>query len=319
MVPELAQAGRDSRSFNSARSSVRRAQKGPRASLFGRNPLFARAQVSSPAPAVTRPPASAPRAPVFNRAAAQASASRAPASRAPASISHGSSNSSQSGASETLVRRESVRRSPAQVSAAGVTSMYKLPKFEGLGFSFGREQVFKNNANMMKDSSYSKSGQNGAAFMASLKRYTLNKGCIPNLMIAGHGWGASDGKRESIATGSNSRNANQGLYVDGPGTTIKGHLADSIERGDVKFCGQCQIFLHACSISHNYSETLAKTTGCSVVSADYKVSPVDTDTGVYDHVWFTSAGGKFTKYTPASDRASVSRRSIGEEFIFDPR
>jgi len=197
--------------------------------------------------------------------------------------------------------------------------MFKLPKFEGVGFSFGREQVFKNNVNMMKNSSFSSRGQNGAAFIASLKKYTLNKGCIPNLMIAGHGWGASGDKRESIATGSSSRNADQGLYIEGRGTTIKGDLARNIASGDIKFCSDCQIFLHACSISHNYSETLAQTTGCSVVSANNKVSPIDTNTGVYDHVWFTSAGGKFSKYTPSADGNSVSRKTIGEEFIFDPR
>ncbi len=214
--------------------------------------------------------------------------------------------------------RETVRRSPAQLRAAGLGSMYKLPKFDGLGFALGREGVFQNNVNMMKDSSYAKKGQTGYDLLNSLKKYTKNKGCIPNFLIAGHGWGAGDGKRETIATGSNSRDANLGFSLEGKGATIKGDLAALVKSGEVKFCKACQIFLHACSISHNYAETLATTTGCSVVSATYKVSPVDTNDGFYDHVWFTSAGGKFFKYTPTDD-GKVARKTIGEEFIFDPR
>jgi len=228
-------------------------------------------------------------------------------------------------AAATPAVRETVRRTPAQVANAGVTSMYKLPKFEGLGFSLGREGVFRNNVNMMKDMSYSSSGQTGDALLASMKKYTLNKGCIPNLLIAGHGWGARDGKRETIATGSTSRDNNKGFSLKGAGATILGDLSSKrnlqglVNSGEVKFCKSCQIFLHACSISHEYSEALAKTSGCSVVSATYKVSPIDTDTGVYDHVWFTSAGGKFHKYTPNAETGEVARRVIGEEFIFDPR
>ncbi|MEO5668893.1 MAG: hypothetical protein ABIR96_12610 [Bdellovibrionota bacterium] len=221
-------------------------------------------------------------------------------------------------ASRSSAARETVRRSPAQLHDAGLNSMFSLPKFEGVGFALGREGVFRNNAELMKSSSYSSTGQTGYDLLNALKKYTSAKGCVPNLLVAGHGWGSHEGKRETIATGSIARDANKGFNLDGAGATIKGDLARLIKNGEVKFCGSCQIFLHACSISDNYSETLAKVSGCSVVSANDKVSPVDTNSGEYDHVWFTSGGGRFSKYTPTSD-GRVSRRTIGEEFIFDPR
>jgi hypothetical protein len=219
---------------------------------------------------------------------------------------------------ETRAPYQSVRRTPAQLARAGVTNMYKLPKFEGVGFALGREGVFRNNVKLMSDFSYSPNGQTGTDLLNALKKYTRNKGCIPNLLIAGHGWGAEGNKRETIATGSTSRDNNLGFNLEGKGATIKGDLARLVKSGEVKFCKSCEVFLHACSISHDYSETLAQVTGCSVVSATYKVSPVDTDSGIYDHVWFTSAGGKFFKYTPHED-GKVSRKMLGEEYVFDAR
>ncbi len=217
--------------------------------------------------------------------------------------------------------RETVRRSPSELQRAGVSSMYSLSKSQGLGFALGREGVFRNNVNMMSTSDYSSSGQTGADFIDALKKYTREKGCLPNLLIAGHGWGAAEHPMEAIATGSTSRDAGKGIYLhEQKGrdvVSINGDLKRLVDSGEVKFCKSCRIFLHACSISHDYSEGLVKATGCSVVSANYKVSPVDTNTGVYDHVWFTSAGGKFYQYSPRDD-GSIARRTIGQEYIFHP-
>jgi hypothetical protein len=109
-------------------------------------------------------------------------------------------------------------------------------------------------------------------------------------------------------------------------------LKDKIESGRIRFCqDRCEIYLHACSISNAFASTLARTTGCHVVAADFKVSPVSPTYGVdvirhpttsqrkfpnngeYEQVWFTSGPGTFWEYLPNGDR-----KEIGQTFIFDP-
>jgi hypothetical protein len=156
------------------------------------------------------------------------------------------------------------------------------------------------------------------AMIRALEKYTKSNGCIPNLMIAGHGWGAFDGKVESISTGSIARDSVLGLYLNpvanSEGASIKGALQTRIDSGKIRFCeDSCKIRIHACSISHEFSQSMANATGCDVVSATYKVSPVDTNNGIFDHVWFTSAHGKFYKYQAHYPNA---REELGQSFVF---
>ncbi len=194
----------------------------------------------------------------------------------------------------------------------------------GLGFAFGREWVFANNAEMMTEAVYDKSnGLTGSDFMAALKDYS-KKACIPTLLMGGHGWGsplAGNGiSTDVVAKGSIYRDADKGFYLTGKKrASVYGSLKSGIADKSIRFCSECEIYMHACSISKDFGTAIAKTTGCRVIAADYKVSPVDPglenldDNGSYDHVWFTSGKGNFYEYL-----SNGKRKIIGQSFIFDP-
>ena len=213
-------------------------------------------------------------------------------------------------------------RKPSQLKGNSMARHRRAGSTPGLGFSFGREWVFINNVEVMKTTKYDqKKGLTGWDFINSLKSYS-KAACIPSLLVGGHGWGSplAGDKVDSIAKGSQWRDSGKGFYLDGakrPGinTTLKA----AVEAKTIRFCNQCEIYLHACSISKEFASSLSKVSGCNVIAADFKVSPVDPgsegerDIGQWDHIWFTSGKGNFFEYLP-----NGQRKVIGQSFIFDP-
>lgn len=224
-----------------------------------------------------------------------------------------------------------MRTHPSQVKdLKNVRKRNQIPKIRGVGFSFGRETVFKNNVALMKDSHYSSKGLKGNDLLDALEDYSEGGACIPTLLLAGHGWGspiAVDGKKiDAIAKTHIDRNNGFGLYLRHPNASavsVEGAISQKIKSKRINFCGECEVFVHACNISKEFAGSLSRVTGCRVVAADFQVSPVTPkpsdswssfpDDGRYDHVWFTSAKGNFFEYLPDGRRAT-----IGKGFVFDP-
>ena len=224
-----------------------------------------------------------------------------------------------------------MRTHPRQVrDLKQVRKRNQIPKIQGVGFSFGGEMVFKNNVSLMKKRHFSSKGLKGADFVRALEEYSKGGACIPSLLLAGHGWGspiAVYGKKiDSIAKNHVDRNNGVGLYrkhSKSSAVSIEGTLAMKIKSREINFCNECEIMVHACNMSKEFGSSLAKTSGCRVVAADFQVSPVGPkssdswsafpDDGRYDHVWFTSAKGNFFEYLPDG-----RREVIGKGFIFDP-
>ena len=214
------------------------------------------------------------------------------------------------------------RQKPSQLKGDRTIRQRKARTTPGLGFSFGREWVFINNAEVMKTTKYSQQkGLTGWDFLKSLESYS-KAACIPSLLVGGHGWGSplAGRKVDSIAKGSLWRDAGKGFYLTGSSRpSINTTLKSRIAKKTIRFCNKCEIYLHACSISNAFASSLSKVTGCNVVAADYKVSPVDParegqpDRGQWDHVWFTSGKGNFFEYLP-----NGKRKVIGQSFVFDP-
>jgi len=208
---------------------------------------------------------------------------------------------------------ETKRRSVRQLKKDAVPSLHDLPKIQGVGFSFGSESVFRNNAQLMKRSYTSQSGLNGAQFLSALKSASKDWGCIPNLFIGAHGFTNKNKGKMILAKDIPTKRKGLGFHESGSKASLQ-VMETMIERKEIKFCRECEIAIHACTVDPSFSIKLAELTQCSVVSATYKVSPAKAITGEYDHVWTTSGKGKFFRYIPVT--GDVLIETIGKEYVF---
>lgn len=225
-----------------------------------------------------------------------------------------------------------LRQHPSQLEGLNFIRKRGIGHIEGVGFAFGNESVFKNNVNMMSDNHYSPSGKSGAEFIRVLENYTSQNGCVPKLLIGAHGHYTSNSRTESaISRAVNRGRSQQNVFYrtsqsENHRISIEGLLKSKIQNNSIKFCQQCEIYIHACNIAHNFSKSLAQNTGCRVISATDKVSPVSptyTDQkvngnhypniGEYEQVWFTSGRGDFYEYLPTGQA-----KKIGKSFVADP-
>ena len=111
----------------------------------------------------------------------------------------------------------------------------------------------------------------GKEIIDTLREKTLSseKCCIRNLTFAGHGW-AYNGSFASQGDGiPGVGDTSSGLYLDkrDDNSATVADLEREIQNGKIRFCEDCRIQIYACRISDNFTNALAKVTGCGVIAA----------------------------------------------------
>lgn len=160
----------------------------------------------------------------------------------------------------------------------GITH-YKNNKI-GLGLikSVNRdENVFKHI--LSKTTTTRMKWNSGKQFIDRLEEYSDTVACIPKVVSVSHGWGSHKGGGDWH--GLSGRTRNNGLYSSSETRPKKwgsvrssDDLAASVKSGDIKFCNSCIIQFYACNVSTQFAKSVAKATGCQVVLATGKASPL---------------------------------------------
>jgi RHS repeat-associated protein len=137
------------------------------------------------------------------------------------------------------------------------------------------------------------SGTTGRDFLNHLASLTKHCCCIKDLRIASHGGG--NGFGDLGPTSALYRNGFYGEFRDGyprpqqaPGMganhpSLGGRdvadLKSMMDRGEIQFCPDCVIKIHACGQSARFLETLGQATGCRVIggSGGCSADPRDRD------------------------------------------
>jgi hypothetical protein len=197
--------------------------------------------------------------------------------------------------------------------------------------------------NVIAKASHVANWKNGKSFIKALKKYTAANGCIPKLTSVSHGW-ATTTENGEVHGLSGSRGKN-GIYASNAtrpkglaklGTrTVREHLQEAINEGEVKFCDQCLIQFYACNISTLFADTLAEVSKCQTVVATGKASPyfksVETELDkkqTYSgfHYWSSAAGiweergkGQWYRATPIlnghGEVVDMLKENIGNLYI----
>lgn len=129
---------------------------------------------------------------------------------------------------------------------------------------------FRNIASNDGKTSVSKA-KTGKEILDILKEQTLSSDecCIRNLTFAGHGW-AYNGSSSPQGDGIPGADAgSSGLYLNkrDPSSATLSELGAEIQNGTIRFCEDCRIQIYACRISDDFTNKLAKVTGCGVIAA----------------------------------------------------
>ncbi len=105
--------------------------------------------------------------------------------------------------------------------------------------------------------------------------------CLKILTFAGHGWAYNEEFPEVRGNGLPGATENSdGLYLfkkDAESKTLD-ELQKEVDVGNIKFCKGCRIQIYACRISDEFSNRLAKISGCVVVAARGSCSAIDNET-----------------------------------------
>jgi hypothetical protein len=201
---------------------------------------------------------------------------------------------------------------------------------KGVSVYTSNETVFVNNARRFGQTPFK--AATAADLFDHFQSYTRYRGCIPKFTFAGHGWGREDG-----GPGLPMGDWGAGLYTDREGFRQEASrrgvwpfrsstartlddLAKLVRRGKVKFCSRCIIQIHSCNIEDAFGESLARISGCQVISSAGQTSPISTRDGSLDHHWISGADGSgtysgFYRFTPTGDGDIVRRDAIGSRYI----
>jgi len=146
--------------------------------------------------------------------------------------------------------------------------------------------------------------ESGKEMLEHLIEKSKNNCCVKTWTIAGHGWASSDstpGDNDNDHKGNGNGTGpgvpgvanGSGFYTDGHGgvdpaaggATVRDLArAMSFVTGGINFCKPCTIQIHSCRISAQFTQQLAQTTGCKVVSAASSCKPNDRDPNKWDSV-----------------------------------
>lgn len=142
-----------------------------------------------------------------------------------------------------------------------------------------KENAFKHILN--KTSKTQMKWNSGKQLIKTLKEYSDTVKCIPKIVSASHGWASREGEGEWH--GLSGRTRNNGIYASnetrpkkwGSSRTSE-DLAEEVAKGEINFCNSCIVQFYACNVSTTFAKSVAKATGCQVVLATGKASPIFT-------------------------------------------
>ncbi|MFT6069230.1 MAG: hypothetical protein ACJAT2_000293 [Bacteriovoracaceae bacterium] len=168
----------------------------------------------------------------------------------------------------------------------GITSYekYGITHFENNKIGLGLVKSANRNENVFKHilSKTSKTKMkwnSGKQLIERLKEYSDSVSCIPKVVSASHGWASHKGGGDWH--GLSGRTRNNGFYASeearpkkwGASRTSE-DLAAEVKEGNIKFCNKCIIQFYACNVSTKFAKSVAKASGCQVVLATGKASPL---------------------------------------------